>query len=146
MASVGSVRPSLDSDNSSASSSGGDADVGRSGRRRRKSGSMIVSRDSPHLEVQDEIYEDDDARAMSPRRSSKEVEKMGEDVRRDLQEQAKVLQAGLLALLDRVDSAKAEYDKLEGENRFLQSYIGELMATSKITSTSGVRSRGGRSK
>lgn len=35
--------------------------------------------------------------------------------------QAKVLQNGLLALLDRVDHAKAEYDKLEGENRFLQS-------------------------
>lgn len=47
---------------------------------------MIVPRDSPHLELHDETYGEDDARTMSPRRSSKEVEKMGEEVRRDLQE------------------------------------------------------------
>ena len=35
--------------------------------------------------------------------------------------QAKTLQAGLLALLDRVEMAKMEYHKLEGENKFLQS-------------------------
>lgn len=37
--------------------------------------------------------------------------------------QAKVLQSGLLALLDRVDQVRAEHDKLEGENRFLQEYV-----------------------
>lgn len=80
--------------------------------------------------------------------------------------QAKTLQSGLLALLDRVDKVREEHDKLEGENRFLQEYdhhrasqlsftlvktyyqepftniiivryIGSLMATSKITGDSG---------
>lgn len=36
--------------------------------------------------------------------------------------QAKTLQSGLLALLDRVDKVREEHDKLEGENRFLQEY------------------------
>lgn len=34
---------------------------------------------------------------------------------------AKTLQASLLALVDRVEAVKAEHDKLEGENKFLQS-------------------------
>ncbi|KAI9788504.1 MAG: hypothetical protein M1816_006844 [Peltula sp. TS41687] len=113
---------------------------------RESSGTMIVHRDSPNLEIRDEVFDEDDARAMSPRRSSKEVEQMGEEVRRDLQEQAKTLQAGLVALLDRVEVARMEYHKLEGENKFLQSYIGELMATSKITSTGAGRSKGGRAR
>ena len=36
--------------------------------------------------------------------------------------QAKALQSGLIALLDRVDKVKEEHDKLEAENRFLQEY------------------------
>ena len=36
--------------------------------------------------------------------------------------QAKALQSGLLALLERVDKVKEEHQKLEAENRFLQEY------------------------
>ncbi|KAF1345625.1 hypothetical protein EJ07DRAFT_185944 [Lizonia empirigonia] len=54
----------------------------------------------PHVELKEEEYDDDDARTMSPRRSSEEIEKMGQDARQ--------------ALID---------------------YIGELMQTSKLTSS-----------
>jgi len=43
-----------------------------------------------------------------------------------LPRQAKTLQSGLLALLDRVDKVREEHDKLEGENRFLQEYDSPL--------------------
>jgi hypothetical protein len=82
---------------------------------------------------------------MSPRRNSQDVQKMGEQARRALEEQAKALHSSLLALVDRVESVKSEHDKLEGENKFLQSYIGELMSTSKITAKKG-KGKGNRAK
>ena len=46
-----------------------------------------------------------------------------------------MLQESLLEIVERVETVRTEHEKLEGGNKFLQSYIGELMATSKITST-----------
>jgi len=83
---------------------------------------------------------------MSPRRNSEDVERMSQDARKALEEQAQALQASLLALIDKVESVKSDHDRLEGENRFLQSYIGELMSTSKITSTGAGKGRSNRSK
>lgn len=57
-------------------------------------------------------------------------------------DQAKALQASLLDIVERVETIKSEHEKLEGGNRFLQSYIGELMQTSKITSTGASRGKG----
>jgi len=57
-------------------------------------------------------------------------------------DQAKALQASLLDIVERVETIKSEHEKLEGGNRFLQSYIGELMQTSKITSTGAPRGKG----
>jgi len=89
-------------------------------------------------------FDEEDARRMSPRRNSEELERIGTEARAVLEEQAKSLQSGLLALIDRVDKVKEEHDKLEGENRFLQEYIGSLMATSKITASgSGSSGTGG---
>jgi len=102
---------------------------------RKSSGTIIVPRDSPNIELKEEEYDDGDARTMSPRRSSEEIEKMGQDAHQALIEQAKALQASLMQIVDRVEIVKNEHEKLEGGNRFLQSYIGELMQTSKITST-----------
>ncbi|KAI9779060.1 MAG: hypothetical protein M1839_007726 [Geoglossum umbratile] len=110
--------------------------------RRGQSASIIVDRDSSQLELTDEVYDEDDARAMSPRRNSQDVQRMGEEARRALEEQAKALHSSLLALVDRVESVKSEHDKLEGENRFLQSYIGELMSTSKITASGANKGKG----
>jgi len=85
-------------------------------------------------------YDEDDARAMSPRRSAAELEIIGSEAKALLEKQARDLQSGLLDLLERVDKVKEEHQKLEAENRFLQEYIGSLMATSKITGPSSHRS------
>lgn len=53
---------------------------------RKSSGSLIVPRDSPYVEVKEESYEEGDARSMSPRRSSNEIERMGAEARINLQE------------------------------------------------------------
>ncbi|KAI4717108.1 hypothetical protein E4T48_06722 [Aureobasidium sp. EXF-10727] len=103
---------------------------------RKSSGTMIIPRDSPRVEMApgEEEYEPDDVRSMSPRRTSEVIEKLGEDARRNLIEQAQALRASLMAIVDRVEAVKIEHEKLEGGNKFLQSYIGELIQTSKITS------------
>ncbi|KAF2677566.1 hypothetical protein K458DRAFT_319492 [Lentithecium fluviatile CBS 122367] len=109
---------------------------------RKSSGTIIIPRDSPHVELKEEEYDDNDARTMSPRRSSEEIEKMGQEARQALIEQAKALQASLLEIVDRVEVVKSEHEKLEGGNKFLQSYIGELMQTSKITSAGAAKGKG----
>lgn len=81
---------------------------------------MIVSRDHSATIVEPE-FEEGDVRTMSPRRSSEEVDKLGEEARRDLMEQAKTLQSSLQAIVDRVETVKSEHEKLEGGNKFLQS-------------------------
>lgn len=82
-----------------------------------------MHRDAPSLTPsdRDEVYGEFDARAMSPRRSSSELEVMGMAARRALEEQAKSLQASLLEIVERVEFVKSEHEKLEGRNRFLQS-------------------------
>jgi hypothetical protein len=82
--------------------------------------SSRLSRPKPTTVV-DSDFEDDDVRAMSPRRNSEEVDKLGEDARRDLIEQAQMLQTSLQAIVDRVETVKSEHEKLEGGNKFLQS-------------------------
>ncbi|KAF2813135.1 uncharacterized protein BDZ99DRAFT_382396 [Mytilinidion resinicola] len=109
---------------------------------RKSSGTIIIPRDSPHVELKEEEYDESDARTMSPRRSSEEIEKMGQEARQALIEQAKALQASLLEIVDRVEVVRSEHEKLEGGNKFLQSYIGELMQTSKITSSGAAKSKG----
>jgi hypothetical protein len=51
---------------------------------RKSSGTIIIPRDSPHVELKEEEYDDNDARTMSPRRSSEEIEKMGQEARQAL--------------------------------------------------------------
>jgi len=48
---------------------------------------------------------------------------------------AKILQKSLLEIFNRIEAVKEEHDKLDNNNKFLQKYIGDLMSTSKITST-----------
>jgi hypothetical protein len=106
---------------------------------RKSSGTIIVPREHPRVELQegDEVFDEDDARAMSPRRSSQDLEKMSQDAREHLNEHAKVLQQSLLEIFNRIEAVKEEHDKLDNNNKFLQKYIGDLMSTSKITSTGG---------
>lgn len=46
------------------------------------------------------------------------------------------LQESLLMLFNRIEAVREEHDKLDSNNKFLQKYIGDLMSTSKITSSS----------
>ncbi|KIW08614.1 hypothetical protein, variant [Verruconis gallopava] len=108
---------------------------------RKSSGTIIVPAGTRTLEIEEE-YDEGDARTMSPRRSSEEVDRLEEGLRQNMIEQSKQLQASLLSLVDRVESVKAEHEKLEGGNRFLQSYIGELMQTSKITAAGATKGKG----
>ncbi|KAH6675667.1 hypothetical protein B0J14DRAFT_477558, partial [Halenospora varia] len=104
---------------------------------RKSSGTIIVPREHPRVEMreEDEEFSEDDARAMSPRRSSQDLEKMSQEARSRLNEHAKVLQKSLLEIFNRIEAVKEEHDKLDNNNKFLQKYIGDLMSTSKITST-----------
>jgi uncharacterized protein YaaN involved in tellurite resistance len=106
---------------------------------RKSSGTIIVPREHPRVELKegDEVFDEDDARAMSPRRSSQDLEKMSQEARDQLNEHSKKLQSSLLQIFNRIEAVKEEHDKLDNNNKFLQKYIGDLMSTSKITSTSG---------
>lgn len=106
-------------------------------------------------------YPPDDARAMSPRRNSEDLERLGKEMREALKEyvvysksssfnsnitssQARTLQSSLAALAERIDEVKSDHDKLESENRFLQDYIGGLtrtMSKEHVASTSGKKGR-----
>ena len=87
---------------------------------RKSSGTIIVPREASTMLVEDDIDEGD-VRSMSPRRNSQEVDKLGEEARRDMIEQAKTLQTSLQAIVDRIETVKTEHEKLEGGNKFLQS-------------------------
>ncbi|KAH8815143.1 hypothetical protein F5884DRAFT_166207 [Xylogone sp. PMI_703] len=105
---------------------------------RKSSGTIIVPREHPRVELQegDEIFDQDDARAMSPRRNSEDLEKMSQEAREQLSQHAKILQQSLLEIFNRIEAVKEEHDKLDNNNKFLQKYIGDLMSTTKLTSTS----------
>lgn len=94
----------------------------------------------------------DDVRAMSPRRTSEDIDKMGKEAREELRRwvaqlptsgekmlanpdhrHAKALQESLIAIFNRIEAVREEHDKLDSNNKFLQKYIGDLMSTSKIT-------------
>ncbi|MCJ1362310.1 hypothetical protein MMC16_001413 [Acarospora aff. strigata] len=142
-----SLDPNPDSTPSSTASS--DNEQSREGRSslqrprlnsRKSSGTNIIPRDHPQVELEDEQFDADDARAMSPRRNSEDVAKLSQDTRRSLQANARTLQSSLAALADRIDSVKQEHDKLENENKFLQDYIGGLtrtMSRNDLTSSKG---------
>jgi len=109
---------------------------------RKSSGTLIVPRDSPNVEIHEEEYDEGDARTMSPRRTSEEIEKLGQEAREALMEQALTLQESLRNICLRVETVRNEHEKLEGENKFLQNYIGELMQTTKITSSGAPKNKG----
>ncbi|OJJ51278.1 hypothetical protein ASPZODRAFT_12117 [Penicilliopsis zonata CBS 506.65] len=100
---------------------------------RKPSASILVPRDHPEIEIEEEEFPPDDARAMSPRRNSADLERLGKEARQTLQEQAKALQSSLQALAERIEAVKSDHDKLESENKMLQDYIGGL--TRNMTKT-----------
>ncbi|OAF58762.1 hypothetical protein VC83_06129 [Pseudogymnoascus destructans] len=90
----------------------------------------------------EEVFDKDDARAMTPRRNSDELEKMSQEARVQLSQHAKLLNESLLEIFNCIEAIKEEHDKLDGNNKFLQRYISDLMSTPKIAATgSGSRKK-----
>ncbi|KAB5522887.1 hypothetical protein GE09DRAFT_977257 [Coniochaeta sp. 2T2.1] len=102
---------------------------------RMSSGTMVVPRDSLEVGPIERKLDPDDVRAMSPRRTSEDLQNIGKEARDELRRHAKQLQDSLLTILSRIEAVKEEHDKLDNNNKFLQKYIGDLMATSKITAS-----------
>lgn len=113
--------------------------------RRKSSGTMIVPADSPDIELKEETYPPYDARAMSPRRSSAETDRMIAASRQAVQEyvltlfigmirdcadrvrsHALELQSGLDALVNKLEDVQINHDTLQKNNVALQDYIGGL--------------------
>jgi hypothetical protein len=53
---------------------------------RKPSVSIIVPRDHPEIEIEEEEFPPDDARAMSPRRNLAEIDRLANEAREVLQE------------------------------------------------------------
>ncbi|KAG6000326.1 hypothetical protein E4U21_005604 [Claviceps maximensis] len=104
---------------------------------RKSSGPLAVPRDSLDVGPNDSHFGPDDVRAMSPRRTSDDIDRMGKEAREELQRHAKLLQESLIAIFNRIEAVRQEHDKLDSNNKFLQKYIGDLMSTTKITATGG---------
>lgn len=93
---------------------------------RQRSSSIIIPKNVDTYQTERPDYPPDDARAMSPRRSSEDLERLELGVRKSLQDQAHTLQSSLQALANRIDEVRQDHDRLENENRLLQEYIGGL--------------------
>lgn len=102
---------------------------------RKSSGPLVVPRDSSAVGPIEPHFGPDDVRAMSPRRTSEDIDKMGKEARKELRKHAQALQDSLLTIFNRIEAVREEHDKLDSNNKFLQKYIGDLMSTSKITAT-----------
>ncbi|KAF7545240.1 hypothetical protein G7Z17_g9323 [Cylindrodendrum hubeiense] len=102
---------------------------------RTSSGPLVVNRNSSAVGPVDSDFGPDDVRAMSPRRTSEDLDKIGKQAREEMQRHAKALQDSLLTIFNRIEAVREEHDKLNNNNKFLQKYIGDLMSTSKITAS-----------
>lgn len=79
-------------------------------------------------------YPPDDARAMSPRRSSAETDQLMNNAKIAIHKHAQNLQSSLNEIADQIEIVRADHQKLERDNQELQNYIGGL--TRSISSTS----------
>ncbi|OAA76815.1 hypothetical protein LEL_06499 [Akanthomyces lecanii RCEF 1005] len=104
---------------------------------RKSSGPLVVPRDSSEVGPVESHFGPDDVRAMSPRRTSEDIDKLGKEAREELRRHAKALQDSLIDIFNRIEAVREEHDKLDSNNKFLQKYIGDLMSTSKITASTG---------
>ena len=71
-------------------------------------------------------------RCTSPRRDNVAIERIGREKVLVLRQEAQLMQDSLSDILERLATIKEDYERLSNENRFLQDYIGNLMATSNI--------------
>ncbi|QUC17874.1 uncharacterized protein UV8b_02115 [Ustilaginoidea virens] len=102
---------------------------------RKSSGPLVVPRDSSAVGPVDAPFGPDDVRAMSPRRTSEDIDRLGKEAREEMRRHAKLLQDSLITIFNRIEAVREEHDKLDNNNKFLQKYIGDLMSTTKITAS-----------
>ncbi|TVY15647.1 hypothetical protein LARI1_G008321 [Lachnellula arida] len=97
---------------------------------RKSSDTMIIPRETIEVELVrgDEVFDEHDARAMSPRRSEQDLEKIYQDTWAQFDEHAKNSRQFRQKILDCLQASKKEYDKLEKNNKLLQKDIGDLKA------------------
>ncbi|KJK83515.1 hypothetical protein H634G_01644 [Metarhizium anisopliae BRIP 53293] len=91
---------------------------------RKSSGPLVVPRDSSEVGPVDPQFGPDD-----------KPEKKCEGEILDVGGHAKALQDSLITIFNRIEAVREEHDKLDNNNKFLQKYIGDLMSTTKITSS-----------
>ncbi|KAH6630774.1 hypothetical protein B0J18DRAFT_488532 [Chaetomium sp. MPI-SDFR-AT-0129] len=92
---------------------------------RKSSGTMIVPRDSTVVGPVDLHVGPDDVRAMSPRRTSEDIQTLGKETREELRKHAKALQDSLHTLVSRIEAVKIEHDRLDHHNKFLQKSLDQ---------------------
>ncbi|KAI8664668.1 hypothetical protein NCS57_00508800 [Fusarium keratoplasticum] len=110
---------------------------------RKSSGSLVVPRDSSAVGPIEPNFGPDDIRAISPRRTSEELDKIGKEAREEIRRIRYVdaLQDSLLIIFNRIEVLHEEHDKLHTNNKFLQKYIGDLTSASKITASRSQRKK-----
>ncbi|KAL8942033.1 MAG: hypothetical protein Q9216_001886 [Gyalolechia sp. 2 TL-2023] len=92
---------------------------------RKSSGTMIIPRDAP-VEAPPQEFPPDDARAMSPRRSSEETEKMLVSARLSIEKRAQDMQSGLAAIATQIETVSKNCESLDRQNQALQDAIGDM--------------------
>ncbi|MCJ1320950.1 hypothetical protein MMC15_006291 [Xylographa vitiligo] len=132
------VEPRSDNDNQEKNRAGRSS-TPRSAPTIPRSSSMIVSAGQTTVDDQD-TFGPDEARAMSPRRSSAEGDEMSNAARLSVREHARQAQLSLLEIAESIELVRHDHDRLERQNLALQDYIGGLtrsMSKNDIGAASG---------
>ena len=111
---------------------------------RKSSGTIVVPRNHPALDgpgaAAARSYGPEDARGMSPRRSSNETEALSAQTRDALHRHARRAQSELREIAESIELVKQDHAKLEQQNQALQHYIGGL--TRSLSKSGGVGGAG----
>ncbi|KAL8777723.1 MAG: hypothetical protein Q9213_007738 [Squamulea squamosa] len=92
---------------------------------RKSSGTNVIPREAP-TEAPPQQFPPDDARAMSPRRSSEETDKMLVSARLSIERRAHDMQSGLEAIATQIETVSKNCESLDKQNQALQDAIGDM--------------------
>ncbi|KAL8671260.1 MAG: hypothetical protein Q9168_004229 [Polycauliona sp. 1 TL-2023] len=92
---------------------------------RKSSGTNVIPREAP-TEAPPQDFPLDDARAMSPRRSTEETDKMLSSARLSIERRAQDMQSGLEAIATQIQTVSKNCESLDRQNQALQDAIGDM--------------------
>ncbi|KAL8808191.1 MAG: hypothetical protein Q9182_000255 [Xanthomendoza sp. 2 TL-2023] len=92
---------------------------------RKSSGTNIIPREAP-TEAPPKDFPPDDARAMSPRRSTEETDRMLNSARLSIERRAQDMQSGLSAIATQIATVSKNCESLDRQNQALQDAIGDM--------------------